>query len=84
MGRPFMHGFAAKNDHQADETSQRDRDLRGNTKSFARFHCYGVIRVVEDRTSASPLFFAQARIRTIFLSPQLYQRSNRLCLIMFI
>ena len=38
MPGPFVNGFAAKNDDHAGETGQRDRDLRGNTKSFARFH----------------------------------------------
>ena len=33
-----MDGFAAKNDHHACKSGQRDRDLRGDTKSFAGFH----------------------------------------------
>jgi hypothetical protein len=28
--------FASKNDDHAGKTSQRDRDLRGNAKSFSR------------------------------------------------
>jgi len=67
-----MHGFAAKNDHHAGETSQRDRDLRSNTKSFAGFHCYGVIRLVQGRTRASPLFLHRHGFALLFLSPQLY------------
>jgi hypothetical protein len=35
--RPFMNRFAAKNDHDAGETWQCDRDLRCNAKSFAGF-----------------------------------------------
>jgi hypothetical protein len=33
-----MNRFAPENDNHAGKTSQRDRDLRGNTKSLARFH----------------------------------------------
>ena len=33
----FMDRFAPKNDHHAGKTGQRDRDLRRNPKSFARF-----------------------------------------------
>jgi len=33
-----MDRFAAKHDRYAGESSQCDRDLRGNTKSFAGFH----------------------------------------------
>jgi hypothetical protein len=33
-----VNGFAAKNDNHARETGQCDRNLRSNTKSFARFH----------------------------------------------
>jgi hypothetical protein len=33
-----MCRFAAKNDHHARKTRQRDCDLRRDTKSFARFH----------------------------------------------
>jgi hypothetical protein len=29
--------FAAKDDNHASETGQRDRNLRGNAKRFARF-----------------------------------------------
>jgi hypothetical protein len=36
-----MNGFAPKNDHHPGKTSQRDRDLRGNAKSVARFHRLG-------------------------------------------
>jgi hypothetical protein len=34
-----MHRFATKNDDYAGESRQCDRDLRSDTKSFARFHC---------------------------------------------
>ena len=34
-----MHCFASKDDDDSSETSQCDRDLRNNTKRFARFQC---------------------------------------------
>jgi hypothetical protein len=33
-----MNGFLPKDDDYAGKTTQRDRDLRRNAKSFARFH----------------------------------------------
>jgi hypothetical protein len=33
-----VNGFAPENDNDAGKTSQRDRDLCRNAKSFARFH----------------------------------------------
>ena len=33
-----MNRFPAKNDNHAGKTSERDCDLRGRAKSFARFH----------------------------------------------
>jgi hypothetical protein len=41
-----VHGFAAKHDDHACEASQGDRDLRGDPKSFARFHGQGFMDVL--------------------------------------
>jgi len=60
-----MHCFAAENDYDAGETGQRNRNLRGNTKSFARFHSYGVIRVVADGANKRPCF-VQTQIALLF------------------
>jgi hypothetical protein len=52
-----MDGFAAKNDHHAGETSQRDRDLRSNTKSFAGFPLFTVLFVLYKTARARLLSF---------------------------
>src|SRR5438309_920675 len=60
-----MHCFAAENDYDTGETGQRNRNLRCNTKSFARFHSYGVIRVVADGTNKGPCFCADTDRTTV-------------------
>jgi hypothetical protein len=34
----YSGGSTSKNDHHAGKTSERDCDVRGRAKSFARFH----------------------------------------------
>src|SRR4029450_7778424 len=64
--RPLMDRFAPKNDHYAGKTGQRDRNLRGNAKSFARFHFKRLIDVVADCASESPLFLRRQRCTVMF------------------
>ena len=60
-----MHCFAAENDYDAGETGQRNGNLRGDTKSFARFHTYSVIRVVADGMNKR-LCFVQTQVGLLF------------------
>jgi hypothetical protein len=48
--------FAAKDDDHTCETSQCDRDLRGNTKRFARFHCLNCYSSFSRRHTFQPKF----------------------------
>ena len=62
--RPFVNGFAAKDYDHACEPSQSDRNLRGDTKRFARFH-YKRVRWKEfwrrlNSASQSPNFAISA------------------------
>jgi hypothetical protein len=61
-----VNGFAAKNDDHACETGQCDRNLRSNTKSFARFHYQRVIPTLAGTTYKSPIFLRSLRFALPF------------------
>jgi len=79
----FVHRFASENHDNPGKTRERDCDLRGNAKSFARFHVKRVIGLVADGAGKSPLFLRRQRFALLF-QPKTNEGSNTPCLVMSI